>query len=111
MDIDIDVDQFDGLVEGSTPRNSRCAAAAGRLEAIHALHQALPTDRYSAACDALVAEVACSSEPVAPFGVATVRRGVHDLPTPRAPHRPAHRDIDLDPGETDRHLAAHQRPG
>ena len=36
------------------------AAAAGRLEAIYALHQALPTDRYSAACDALVAEVACS---------------------------------------------------
>ncbi|MGB3014023.1 MAG: hypothetical protein WBB41_05365, partial [Candidatus Nanopelagicales bacterium] len=60
MDIDIDVDQFDGLVEGIDAAELAVrAAAAGRLEAIYALHQALPTDRYSAACDALVAEVAC----------------------------------------------------
>ena len=61
MDIDIDLDQFDGLVEGIDAAELAVrAAAAGRLEAIYALHQALPTDRYSAACDALVAEVACS---------------------------------------------------
>jgi hypothetical protein len=59
--MDIDVDEFDGLVEGiDAAERAVRAAAAGRLGAIYALHCALPTDRYSAACDALVAEVACS---------------------------------------------------
>ncbi len=39
MDIDIDVDQFDGLVEGIDAAELAVrAAAAGRLEAIYALH-------------------------------------------------------------------------
>ena len=42
MDIDIDLDQFDGLVDGIDAAELAVrAAAAGRLEAIYALHQAL----------------------------------------------------------------------
>ena len=85
------------------------AATAGRLEAIYALHRALPTDRYSAACDALVAEVACSlnlSHRSAwrlydeAFMICQRRGLLTALCTG---------DIDLTRAN-DRHLATHQRP-
>ncbi len=61
MDIDTGPDTLEVLVDGiDLAERALRTAQAERLSAIYALHRSVPTDRSSAACDAVVAEIATS---------------------------------------------------
>ncbi len=61
MEIETSLDTLDALVlEIDRAESGLRTAQADRLIAIHGLSRALPTDRHSAACDAVIAEIATS---------------------------------------------------